>query len=97
MRRQYFVNYYANFANTYDLMYADTQEDLDLLPVGAERITRKEAESLCADENRRRKYNGNFSGCADNVIYPVSMTSDEQRNVVNDKRYFKSGYIWERK
>jgi len=96
MRRQFFVHY-ANFSNTYDLMYADTQEDLDLLPVGAERITRKEAESLCAEENRRRKYNGNFSGYADNVIYPVSMTSDERMDIVNDRRYRKSGYIWERR
>lgn len=96
MRRQFFV-LYANFSNTYDLMYADTQGDLKLLPVGAERITRKEAERLCAEENYRRKHDSSFSGFADNVIYPVGMTSDERMNIVNDRRYRKSGYIWERR
>lgn len=96
MRRQFFVHY-ANFSNTYDLMYADTQEDLDLLPQGAERITRKEAERLCAEENRRRKYDSGFSGFADNTIYPVGMTSEERMDIMNDRRYFKKGYIWERR
>ena len=96
MRRQFFVHY-ANFSNTYDLMYADTQEDLDLLPVGAERITRKEAERLCAEENHRRKYDSSFSGFADNAIYPVGMTSEERMDIMNDRRYFKKGYLWERR
>ena len=96
MRRQFFVHY-ADFNNTYDLMYADTQDNLDMLPAGAERITRKKAESLCAEENRRRRYEGSFGGYADNAIYPVGMTDDEKMNVVNVGRYRKRRYIWERR
>ena len=46
MRRQYFAHYYKNFSNTYNLMYADTKEELKLVPEDAKRITRKKAESL---------------------------------------------------
>ena len=106
MRRQYFVIYNKGFANSYDLVYAETEEDLKLVPVKAERITRKEAEALCAAENSRRKTDQSFSGFADNCIYPVSVVyaleptdSDDYIDIKmgNSRKYVKNGYIWERR
>lgn len=101
MRRQYFAHYYKRFGNTYNLLYADTQEELKMIPEDAERITRKEAEALCAQENYRRKYDRSMSGYADSMIYPVSMTEMEQMYLHEDgsgrSKYYKNGYIWEKK
>ena len=97
MRRQYFAHYYRDFGNTYNLMYTDTKEELKLVPEDAERITRKKAESLCADENRRRKTDSSCSGFADNMIYPINISNEECWNIYNNKHYYKNKYIWERK
>ena len=97
MRRQYFVHYYKDFGNTYNLLYADTEDELKMVPEDADRITRKEAESLASRENYRRKYDGSFSGFADNAIYPVSMTQEEMWDLPNSRKYYKDKYIWERK
>ena len=96
MRRQYYVHYYKDFGNTYDLIYADAEDDLTLIPEGAQRITRKEAETLCSMENYRRKYDQSFSGFADNMIYPVGLDSYGRCDIYNDHRFYRSGYIWER-
>ena len=96
MRRQYYAHYYKGFGNTYSLMYADTENDLTLIPEDAEHITRKEAESLCARENYRRKHDSSFSGFADNMIYPVGLDSYERCDIYNDHRFYRSGYVWER-
>lgn len=70
--RKYYVQYWRNFGNTYNLYYAETAEQEALAQKkGAEQITRKQAEQLCRDENYRRKYDTAFSLYADNVIYPV--------------------------
>lgn len=70
--KQYFVNYYRDFCNTYTLFYAECPEDFDALPEGAERITRREAEQLCSRENERRKWEQSSSGYASNVIAPAA-------------------------
>lgn len=92
MRRQYFVHYYKDFGNTYNLLYADTEEALKAVPAGAERITRKKAESLAADENRRRKFG---PGYASNAIWPADETEEEE--IFWDKHFEKVGYIMERR
>lgn len=97
MRRQYFAHYYKDFGNTYNLLYADTEDELKMIPEDAERITRKEAESLASRENYRRKYDGSFSGFADNAVYPVTMTQEEIWDLPNSRKYYKDKYIWERK
>jgi len=97
MRRQYFAHYYKDFGNTYSLVYADTEDELKMIPEDAERITRKEAESLASRENYRRKYDSSCSGYADNAIYPVTMTQEEMWDLYNSRKYVKKGYIWERK
>ena len=96
MRRQYYIHYYKNFGNTYDLIYADTEDDLTLIPEDAERITRKEAEAFCSRENYRRKCDPSFSGFADNMIYPVGLDSYKRSDIYNDHRFYRNGYIWER-
>lgn len=96
MRRQYFVHYYKRFANAYNLFYADTEEDLKLVPEDAERITRKKAESLAADENYRRRTDRSFSGFADNAVYPVGMTERDIYNLEQEIGFHKVGYVWER-
>lgn len=96
MRRQYFAHYYKDFGNTYNLMYADTKEELKLVPENAERITRKKAESLCADENYRRKVDSSFSGFADNMIYPVALSEEDKWNLYNSNKYYINKYIWEK-
>lgn len=96
MGRQYFVHYYRDFGNAYDLLYADTENELNLIPDEAEHITRKEAEALAAAENYRRKYDRNFSGYADNAIYPVTMNEEDKMHLANSDKYYKSGYVWER-
>ena len=72
MKKQYFISYYRDFANTYVLLYAECPEDFAALPDGAERITRREAVQLCRRENERRKYDQAFSGYASNVITPAA-------------------------
>lgn len=75
--KQYFVHYFRDFGNTYNLYYAECPEDFAALPEGAERITRREAEQLCREENDRRKYEKSFSGYADSRIYPAAGDFDE--------------------
>lgn len=90
MRKKYYVEYYKRFANTYNLYYAETSEQVKVAEkAGLERITRKEAEKLCVDENYRRKNDHDFSGYADNVIYPIDYNGDW----INDKRVYKDGYM----
>ena len=96
MRRQYFAHYYKRFGNTYSLLYADTKEELEMIPEDAERITRKKAESLAADENYRRKYDRSCSGYADNMIYPVGLSREDVWNICNNSKYYKNGYVWEK-
>lgn len=74
MRKQYYVHYPRGAANEYRLYYAETPEDFDLLPEGAERITRRAAEALCARERRARKENPEFAGYADAYIFPSAWT-----------------------
>ena len=49
--RKYYVEYYKDFSNTYNLFYANNDTERDLLPEGVIRIPRKMAEVVC----RRKK------------------------------------------
>lgn len=85
-----FYVWFGDFSNIYDIVWAETPEQVEEAENnGYERITRKEAESLCAEENRRRKENPSFSGYASNVIYPVEYVD----NWENDEKMYKDGYI----
>ncbi len=92
--KQFFVCYHRDFGNTYNLFYAECQEDFDALPGNAKRITRREAEQLCREENDRRRDDPAFSGYADNVIYPAAGDFDEYWYLGDDGLPRKSvGYI----
>ena len=90
--KKYFVAY-GRFANEYALYWADSS-DMEKLPEGAERISRKEAERLAAAENYRRKYTPSSAGYADNAIYPAGTQWDFCPE--GDPNYKKIGYIWEK-
>lgn len=94
MRRQYFIHYYRDFCNTYNLLYADTEDDLKLIPKDAERITRKEAEGYARDEKQRQRHDHNFSGFADSAIFPVN--ADPDYDWRNGRKYQLNGLIWEK-
>jgi hypothetical protein len=102
MKKTYYVHYYKDFANTYNLYYAETAADLAALPEGAERITRKQALALASDEAWRRKADQAFSGYADTAIYPAADCNryDEYGPIYVDwddeNRYVWNGRIVER-
>ena len=92
MKKYFIVR--GDFGNVYALFWADGPEMEKLLPEGAERITRKEAERLAAAENYRKKYEKSASGYADNAIFPAGTRWDFCPE--SDPRYRKIGYIWEK-
>ena len=95
--KRYYVNYYKDFGNTYDLYWAETPEQIEMAEKKCERITRKKAERLCAEENYRRKHDQSFSGYASTEILPIDYTSNVNHNWdgdwQNDRKMYKDGYI----
>ena len=69
MKKKYWVHYYKDFANTYDLYWTDSKEMEEALPDGAERITRKEAFELARKNEELEKYNPSFA-MGTSHIYP---------------------------
>lgn len=67
MKKAYYVRYYRDFGNTYNLYWLPDGEPA---PAGLERITCKKAVDLCKQERDRRKYDQAFSGYADAWIWP---------------------------
>lgn len=92
MKKYFIVR--GKFGNVYSLYWADSPEMEKMLPEGADRITRKEAERLAAEENYRKKHEKSASGYADNAIYPAGTRWDFCPK--GDPRYRKIGYIWEK-
>lgn len=72
MKRAYYVHYYRNFGNTYNLYWALGGE---AVPANWERITRKAAISLCIRERDARRQDPAFSGYGDTRIYPAAWAS----------------------
>ena len=94
--KRYYVKYYLDFSNTYNLAYTETEaEEKQAKEQGYEHITRKEAEHLCALENQRRKDDTAFSRFADNIIYPIGYDYDGDWR--GDRRMILDGYILERR
>lgn len=92
--KRYYVKYYLDFSNTYNLAYTETEaEEKQAKEQGYDRITRKEAERLCALENQRRKQDPAFAYHADAVILPIGYDDDWR----NDSNLTLDGYIVERR
>ena len=95
--KKYYVHY-GNFANTYTLYWAETQEQIEEAEKrGYEQITRKEAEQLCAAENRRRIEEPSLSGYASNIIRPVDYYShfEYSDDWTYSNKMYKDGYLIE--
>lgn len=95
MKRKYFVHYYRNFGNTFNLYYADTPDQLTAIPEAAQEISYKEAKQLAHDERLARKHDPAFSGYGDVAIYPADYPHD-QCDIRNDPRYRLVIYTYER-
>lgn len=97
--RKYYVNYmrhYRNYRNAYSLRYTETPEqDALAISQGYERITRRQAISLCRAERDRRKYDPSFSCYASDVISPVT-PYDYDDEWMYDPHMIKIGYFIER-
>lgn len=89
----------GSFANVYNLFWTDNKEMEERTRIAdrAEPISRKEAERLCAEENSRRKYDPNFSGFADNMIYPADYEPDNDGDLYSSCGHWKNGHIWEKR
>lgn len=99
-RRKYYVHYWRDFGNTYELYYTDKEINRD----GFERITRREAIRLCAEEKERRRTDPAFSGYASVTIKPYEYdycpdgnAQNDGADIWNDKNYYLNDYIWELK
>ena len=89
--RKYWVQYWRNFGNTYNLFYTENPEEESMLPGNAERITRKKALQLAREESDRRKFDGAFAYYAPETIAPLSV-----EDIANNSHYQLIGRIWER-
>ena len=91
--KKYYVHYYRDFSNCYNLYWADSPAMEADLPEGAERITRKRALELARCESDRRKYEPMSSGYADDSILPAGC---DDADLANTRDYILVGRIWER-
>lgn len=102
--KTYYIQYYRDFANTYNLCYCETpEEQAEAESAGYERITRKEAIRKCSNERWAREHDQSFSGYGDASIVPWKYASDH-RNKPDHPAYpitpdeiglMLNGYIWE--
>ncbi|MCD7737571.1 MAG: hypothetical protein LUH58_00805 [Lachnospiraceae bacterium] len=106
MEREFYVDYYRDFGNTYNLYYADTPE---MRPLCGEKISKERAMELIRQECWARRNDHSFSGCADAEIYPGGYFNDDwimgaggyidrkyRREIAKDENYKLINYIWER-
>ena len=92
MMKSYYVRYYLNFNNTYDLCYTETEEqERKAVAEGYVKISRREAVKLCAEENYRRKHDSAFSGFANNLILPYGYSPENDWR--NDRMMYQDGYL----
>ena len=91
--RKYYIRYWANFGNTFNLLYVDDAMDIKI-PDNWERITRKEALSLARNERTLRKSDPNFAYYGDAEIYPANYHFDD--DIINNMRYKLINHIWEK-
>lgn len=89
MKKAYYVEYYRDFGNTYNLYWAPC--DITV-PASFERITRKKAENLCKRERQARRDNPDFSGCADTYIWPYGLGYEKGADSIYPPDCEKSGH-----
>ena len=95
--KKYYVHYYMDFSNAYNLAWAGTPEQIKPAEDrGYEQITRKEAEHLCAKEIEARRDDPAFSGFASTVILPIDFDYDRYGDWQNDRSMEQRGHIVDR-
>jgi len=96
--KKYFIKYYADFANTYHVVYTvDKKQAAQAIAAGYEQITRAHAEALCRAEMKRRKYASGYY--APVTIVPFNIFDLNDRYLENPRdynRFHRVGYILER-
>lgn len=93
--KKYYISYYRDFGNTYNLYWAETLEQIAALPENVKQITRREAERKCAEEKSRRRLDPDFAYYASAVILPADYSGeDDWRD--DPAHYRMNGYIVER-
>ena len=92
MKRAYYIEYTADFGNTYNLFHAPADFNA---PESWERITRKKAEQLARDERNRRRDDPAFSGFASSLILPHDLGENE--DFYDHRRFVIEGVIVSRK
>lgn len=75
--KKYYISYYRDFGNTYNLYWAETSEQIAALPKNARKITRREAKRKCAEEKSARGHDPSFSGFASAVILPADYSGEK--------------------
>ena len=96
MKKNYIVKFYG-FCNTYELAHCTDRELEKALSQGWEKITRRQAISLCVAERRREKYEPASSGFASSVILPLD-AREWEACAYYDSRLFHTadGYVYTR-
>ena len=94
--KRYYVNYYDNFANTYNLVWTDDMHREPENMTGYDRISRKMAEKLAVKERSARKNDASFAYKADAHIFPIDYEPPyDGFSPCNDKRIVFNGYLVE--
>lgn len=92
MKTSYYVEYWHNFSNTYNLWHAPSGWPV---PEDWQRITRRRAERLAAAERRARKVDPAFSGYASAYVLPADAAEDDTCDIVaaayDGRKYYFDG------
>ena len=92
--KHYFVKYFG-FGNAYHVGYTRNAAEVEQVEaLGYERITRKEAERLCACENGRRRADPSSAYFANNILCPICECIEDEDTFY--RCYRVQGYIAER-
>ena len=99
-RKNYFVRYYKDFANTYRLRWCyekNKNAKAKLEEEGFHRISKERALDLAYQETYRQRFDQSMGGYADDVVYPWNYGQfdeyDEPDECSGWKKYYRDGQI----
>jgi hypothetical protein len=104
MRRKYYIHYWRNFENTFELYYADTPEEAAKLEEVEEvyRLTRKQAEQKARNEMWAREHDAAFSGYGAVYVLPARVFFNRDNDFIFNPqeeicrgRFYLSGRVLE--
>ena len=93
MKRKYWVHYYKDFSNTYELYWTNSPEMEEMLPDDSQQITRKKALEMARENAFREKYDSGFA-MGSSHIYPADAPADDYLG--NYGYFLEHGRIWTR-